>query len=72
MKIIITSGPSYEPIDQARRLTNFSTGKLGVTLANSFTDAGHEVTCLQGEGGTFTGPVRAARVARFATNDDLA
>jgi len=72
MKILVTCGPSYEPIDGARRMTNMSTGKLGVTLANFLTDAGHEVICLRGEGSTFAGPVRASRVETFATNDDLA
>ncbi|HVY71907.1 MAG TPA: phosphopantothenoylcysteine decarboxylase, partial [Verrucomicrobiae bacterium] len=33
MKVIVTCGPSYEPIDEVRRLTNFSTGELGVLLA---------------------------------------
>lgn len=72
MKIIVTCGPSYEPIEQARRMTNFSTGKLGVTLANFLADAGHEVFCLKGEGSTFNGPVRAPWVETFATNDDPA
>ena len=72
MKILITCGPSYEPIDGARRMTNMSTGKLGVTLANFLADAGHEVICLRGEGSTYAGEVRAARVETFATNDDLA
>ena len=72
MRIIITCGPSYEPIDGARRLTNMSTGRLGVTLANFLTDAGHEVICLKGEGSTYPGAVRAARLETFATNDDLA
>jgi len=72
MKVIVTCGPSYEPIDGARRLTNMSTGKLGVTLANHLTDAGHEVICLKGEGSTFAGAVRAARLEMFTTNDDLA
>jgi phosphopantothenoylcysteine decarboxylase/phosphopantothenate--cysteine ligase len=71
MKIIVTCGPSHEPIDGARRMTNMSTGRLGVTLANALTDAGHEVTCLKGEGSTFPGAVRAARVEMFGTNDDL-
>ena len=39
MKIVVTCGPSYERIDGARRMTNMSTGKLGVTLANFLTDA---------------------------------
>ena len=72
MKVIVTCGPSYEPIDGARRLTNASTGALGVTLANHLTDVGHEVICLKGEGSTFPGTVRAARVEMFATNDNLA
>lgn len=72
MKIIVTCGPSYEPIDGARRMTNMSTGKLGVTLANALTDAGHDVICLKGEGSTHPGNVRAARMGTFATNDDLA
>lgn len=53
-------------------MTNMSTGRLGVTLANFLSDAGHEVICLKGEGSTYPGTVRAARVATFATNDDLA
>jgi phosphopantothenate---cysteine ligase (CTP) len=72
MKIIITCGPSYEPIDGARRMTNMSTGKLGVTLANFLTDAGHAVICLRGEGSTFSGSLRASRIESFTTNDDLA
>jgi len=72
MKIIITCGPSYEPIDGARRMTNMSTGKLGVTLANCLSDAGHEVICLKGEGSTYSGDVRTARLETFSTNDDLA
>lgn len=72
MKIIITCGPSYEPIDGARRMTNMSTGKLGAMLANFFADAGHEVICLRGEGSTYAGRLRAQRVIPFATNDDLA
>jgi deoxyribose-phosphate aldolase len=32
MRVIVTCGPSYEPIDEVRRLTNFSTGELGTLL----------------------------------------
>ena len=72
MKIIITCGPSYEPIDGARRMTNMSTGKLDVTLANWLTEAGHEIICLKGEGSTYVGPLRASRIETFTTNNDLA
>jgi len=72
MKIIITCGPSYEPIDGARRLTNMSTGRLGITLSNALTDAGHQVVCLKGEGATCPDALRAATVRSFTTNEDLA
>jgi phosphopantothenate---cysteine ligase (CTP) len=72
MKIIISCGPSYEPIDGARRMTNMSTGKLGITLASAFTAAGHEVICFKGEGATCPTPLHGAQVHSFTTNDDLA
>ena len=72
MKILVTCGPSYEPIDQVRRMTNFSTGRLGITLANFLFQEGHEVICLKGEGSTFPGPVATPQLEIFSTNDDLA
>ncbi len=71
MKIIVTCGPSYEPIDQVRRITNFSTGRLGITLANALTDAGHRVFCFKGEQATDPTPIRAFQTISFSTNDDL-
>jgi len=70
MRILITCGPSYEPVDEVRRLTNFSTGELGVLLANRLTQAGHEVICLKGEAATYTGACHSQLVP-FSTNDDL-
>ena len=72
MNVIVTCGPSYEPIDQVRRITNFSTGRLGITLANAFTDAGHRVYCLKGEQATDCTTLRAHEISFFSTNDDLA
>ncbi|MEW6305251.1 MAG: phosphopantothenoylcysteine decarboxylase [Verrucomicrobiota bacterium] len=71
MKVIITCGPSFEPIDEVRRITNFSTGELGVLLANRLTRDGHSVVCLKGIGATYPGAVEAAQVIEFSTNDDL-
>lgn len=72
MKVLVTCGPSYEPIDAARRVTNFSTGRLGIALSNAFTVRGWEVTCLKGEQATCADPLHARRVLPFSTNDDLA
>jgi phosphopantothenoylcysteine synthetase/decarboxylase len=71
MNVIVTCGPSYEPIDQVRRITNFSTGRLGITLANAFHDAGHHVICLKGEQATDPTQIKSKALS-FSTNDDLA
>src|SRR5215472_8571776 len=72
MKVIVTCGPSFEPIDQVRRLTNFSTGQLGVLLADRLALEGFEVFCLKGSAATFPGPSERARLNMFDTNEDLA
>lgn len=72
MRLLITLGPSYEPLDGARRLTNMSTGRLGTILANDFVARGWEVICLRGEGASYRGALNAERVEIFTTNEDLA
>ncbi len=71
MKCIVTAGPTYEPLDEVRRLTNFSTGRLGSELANYLTDRGHDVTLLLGESATWGGKLKAKTVQRFTTTLDL-
>lgn len=71
MRVLVTCGPSYEPIDEVRRITNFSTGRLGVLLANALTRAGQEVTCFRGAGATTCERIERAAVVAFSTNDDL-
>ena len=67
----ITCGPSYEPIDRARRITNFATGEIGVHLAGALTAHGLDVICFRGEGSTFPAPDKAD-VRPFSTNASLA
>lgn len=71
MNCIVTAGPTYESLDRVRRLTNFSTGRLGTELANFLTNKGHEVTLLIGEQATYTGERRARAVAVFTSTADL-
>ena len=71
MRIVITSGPSYEPLDKVRRLSNFSTGELGTLLAEGFAEAGHRVACFRGVASTFAPPLWPVEVIPFTTNDDL-
>ena len=48
MKILITAGPTYEPIDPVRFIGNRSSGKMGAALTEAARNAGHEVTLILG------------------------
>jgi phosphopantothenate---cysteine ligase (CTP) len=71
MRCIVTAGPTYEPLDKVRRLTNFSTGQLGSELASFLTEQGHEVTLLLGQLATYHGIPHAQSVQTFSTTKDL-
>lgn len=71
MHCIVTTGPTYEELDQVRRLTNFSTGRLGSELVNHLTAAGHEVTLLIGQQSTYRGERAAKEVQTFTTTENL-
>lgn len=70
-RVVVTCGPSYEPIDEVRRLTNFSTGEAGILLSNALASAGYDVICFKGVGATCCRPIEGAHVTPFATNDNL-
>jgi phosphopantothenoylcysteine decarboxylase/phosphopantothenate--cysteine ligase len=71
VKAVVTAGPTYEPLDEVRRLTNFSTGKLGSELANFLTEQGHEVVLLVGYYAIHRGELKARSVGTFTTAADL-
>lgn len=48
MKVLVTAGPTREPIDPVRFLTNRSSGKMGYTLAGAFVHEGHSVMLVSG------------------------
>lgn len=47
-KILITAGPTIEPIDPVRYMTNRSTGKMGYALAKAAVERGAKVTLISG------------------------
>ena len=47
-KVIVTAGPTYEPIDTVRGITNLSSGKMGYAVAQAAAEAGAEVTLVSG------------------------
>lgn len=47
-KVLVTAGPTYERLDPVRFIGNFSTGKMGVALAEECAALGAEVTLVLG------------------------
>lgn len=56
-RVLITSGPTVEPIDAVRFISNRSSGKMGAAIARAALDAGAQVTVV-------SGPVSVAYDAR--------
>ena len=48
MRILITAGPTREPLDPVRYLTNRSSGKMGYALAAAASQRGYEVILISG------------------------
>ena len=68
-KIIVTAGPTIEPIDFVRYITNHSSGKMGYNIANEAKKRGADVTLI-------TGPVKPFDIAginriEIKTNDQM-
>lgn len=74
MTILVTIGPTQEPLDSMRLISNRSTGKLGTLLATSLADQGHTIIALRGTGATAS-PASLERenirVISFTTTEDL-
>ena len=47
-RVLITAGPTFEPIDPVRGLTNLSSGKMGYAIARAARAAGATVTLVSG------------------------
>jgi phosphopantothenoylcysteine synthetase/decarboxylase len=71
MKCIVTAGPTYEELDEVRRMTNFSTGTLGFELANYLVEKEHEVELLRGHYSTCQIVSKAHKTQVFTTTTDL-
>lgn len=69
-RIVITAGPTHEPIDAVRYLANRSSGRLGEALAEEAERRGWDVTLLLGPVERSANYTRV-RVERFTTTHDL-
>ena len=59
--VVITAGPTREPIDPVRYITNHSSGKMGYALAEAAIEAGAKVTLISGPVNLNT-PARVTRI----------
>src|SRR5688500_14488086 len=60
-RVLITAGPTEEPVDPVRVLTNTSSGKMGFAVARAAQEAGAEVTLVSGPVALAT-PAGVARI----------
>ena len=77
-RVLLTAGPTFEPIDPVRGVTNLSSGKMGYALARAALYAGADVTLISGptalavpDGVTFL-PVQTAREMHRAVMSQIA
>ena len=69
-KILITAGPTYEPIDPVRYIGNHSSGKMGYAIANEAASQGAEVVLVSGP--TDVIPIHPAiKIVRTNTADEM-
>lgn len=47
-RVLVTAGPTFEPIDTVRGIMNLSSGKMGFAVAQAAAEAGAEVTLVAG------------------------
>lgn len=47
-KVVVTAGPTYEPIDPVRFIGNHSSGKMGLAIAKELNSRGANVTLIMG------------------------
>ncbi len=69
LRLLVTAGPTREPIDPVRFVSNRSSGKMGHAIATAARDRGARVTLLVGPSG-LAAP-EGVRVVSFETADDL-
>ena len=71
MNILITAGPTREPIDAVRFIGNRSSGKVGIALAQAAANENHHVILLLGPGIDFAPQSEMIKLLRFESTADL-
>jgi phosphopantothenoylcysteine decarboxylase / phosphopantothenate---cysteine ligase len=66
---LITAGPTREPIDPVRYISNRSSGKMGYAIAEAALDAGHDVILISGP--VNLAPPPKAKFISVSTSDEM-
>jgi len=69
VRFLITAGPTREPIDPVRYISNRSSGKMGYAIAEAALEAGHDVVLISGP--VNVDPPRRAHVISIVTSDEI-
>ena len=69
MKFVVTAGPTREPLDPVRYLSNRSSGKMGYAIAAAALEMKHEVILISGPV-ALTAP-SGAEVVRITTGEEM-
>jgi phosphopantothenoylcysteine decarboxylase / phosphopantothenate---cysteine ligase len=66
---LITAGPTREPIDPVRYISNRSSGKMGYAIAEAALHFGHDVILISGP--VNLAPPRNAKIISVVTSDEM-
>jgi phosphopantothenoylcysteine decarboxylase/phosphopantothenate--cysteine ligase len=69
VKFLVTAGPTREPIDPVRFISNRSSGKMGYAIADAAVKAGHEVILISGP--VCLTPPRGVHLVGITTSDEM-
>jgi phosphopantothenoylcysteine decarboxylase/phosphopantothenate--cysteine ligase len=69
VKFVVTAGPTREPIDPVRYLSNRSSGKMGYAIAEAALESGHDVLLISGP--VNLNPPPGAKVISILTSDEM-
>jgi len=69
-KVFINAGPTVEPIDPVRFISNYSSGRMGVALADAAAESGADVTLVLGPVNIFPGN-RNVRIINVRTAEEM-
>jgi phosphopantothenoylcysteine decarboxylase / phosphopantothenate---cysteine ligase len=69
VRFLVTAGPTREPIDPVRYLSNRSSGKMGYAIAEAAVEAGHDVVLISGP--VNLDPPHGAKLISIATSEEM-